>query len=93
VLTFVHEIPETKKAIPRKLILQRKLNPVGETVRYKARLVALGFRQVWRLGFYGYFCAGSESVECSCCVVDCTRKGFCSTSNGCGYGIPRQRAA
>jgi len=34
VLTFVHEIPEAKKAIPTKLILQRKLNPVGQTVRY-----------------------------------------------------------
>jgi len=40
VLTFVHEIPETKKAIPAKLILQRKLNVVRQTVRYKARLVA-----------------------------------------------------
>jgi len=44
VLTFIHEIPEMKKAIPTKLILKRKLNPVGQTVRYKARLVAQGFR-------------------------------------------------
>ena len=29
VLMFVREIPEMKKAIPTKLILQRKLNPVG----------------------------------------------------------------
>jgi len=46
VLTFVHEIPERKKAISTKLISQRKLNPVGQTVRYKARLVAQGFHQV-----------------------------------------------
>jgi len=44
VLTFVHEIPETKKPIRTKLILQCTLNPVGQTVRYKARWVAQGFR-------------------------------------------------
>jgi len=55
VLTVVHEIPETKKAIPTKLILQRKLNPVGQRVRYKARLVAQGFRQVEGLDFMDTF--------------------------------------
>jgi len=55
VLTFVHEIPETKKAITTKLILQRKLNPVGQTVRYKAPLVAQGFRQVQGLDFTDTF--------------------------------------
>ena len=45
-LTFSYKIPETKKAIPRKLVLQRKLNLVGQILRYKAYLVAQGFRQV-----------------------------------------------
>lgn len=37
VLEFVDSIPPEKKSIPTRLILQRKLNPAGETTRYKAR--------------------------------------------------------
>jgi len=44
VLMFVYKIPNTKKAIPTKLILQRKLNAVGQAIQYKARLAAQGFR-------------------------------------------------
>ena len=51
VLTFVDSIPSGKKAIPTRLILQRKLGPRGETTRYKARLVAQGFRQIEGLDF------------------------------------------
>jgi len=29
-LTFIHEISETKKVITMKLILNRKLNPIGQ---------------------------------------------------------------
>jgi len=49
--TFVDSIPTRKRAIPTKLILQRKLGSGGETIRYKARLVAQGFRQVEGLDF------------------------------------------
>ena len=51
VLTFVNSVPAGKRAIPTKLILQRKLGSGGETIRYKARLVAQGFRQVEGLDF------------------------------------------
>jgi len=51
VLTFIHEISETMKAMHMKLILQCKFNPVRQTVRYKARLVAQGFRQEEGLDF------------------------------------------
>jgi len=50
-LTFVDLIPTGKRAIPTKRILQRKLGSGGETVRYKARLVAQGLRQVEGLDF------------------------------------------
>jgi len=43
VLQFVDAVPTGKKAIPTRLILQSKLGPTGETIRYKARLVAQGF--------------------------------------------------
>jgi len=46
VLQFVDAVPTGKKVIPTRLILQGKLGPTGETVRYKARLVAQGFRQI-----------------------------------------------
>jgi len=55
VLTFVDVIPAGKKAIPTRLVLQRKLDPRGETTRYKARLVAQGFRQVEGLDFREMF--------------------------------------
>ena len=45
-LTFSYKIPETKKAIPTKLVLQCKLNLLGQILMYKAYLVAQGFRQV-----------------------------------------------
>jgi len=51
VLTFVNSIPTGKSAIPTKLILQGKLGSGGETIRYKAPLVTLGFRQVEGLDF------------------------------------------
>ena len=40
VLQFVDAVPPRKKAIPTRLILQRKLSPTGDMVCYKARLVA-----------------------------------------------------
>jgi len=46
VLMFVDSIPTGKRAILTKLIRQLKLGSVGVTVRFKARLVARGFRQV-----------------------------------------------
>jgi len=55
VLTFLDSPPTGKRAIPTKLILQRKLGSGGETVRYKARLVAQGFRQVEGLDFVETF--------------------------------------
>jgi len=50
-LTFGDSIPTGKRAIPTKLILQRKLGSGGETIRYKVRLVAKSFRQVEGLDF------------------------------------------
>ena len=43
------------KAIPTKLILQKKLSPTGETLRFKARLVAQGFRQIEGIDFEDTF--------------------------------------
>ena len=54
-LIFVREIVERKKVILTKIILQRKLNRVCQTVRYKAHLVAQGFRQVEGLDFMETF--------------------------------------
>jgi len=51
VLTFVDSIPTGKRPIPTKLILQRKLGSEGETIRYKVRLVAQGFRPVECIDF------------------------------------------
>jgi len=34
VLQFIDSIPTGKKAIPTRLIMQHKLGPTGETVRY-----------------------------------------------------------
>jgi len=51
VLTFVDSIPTGKRAIPTKLILQRKLRSGGETIRYKAQLVEQRFRKVEGLDF------------------------------------------
>jgi len=76
VLTFVHEIPETKKAIPTKLILQRKLNPVGQTVRYKARLVAQGFRQVEGLDFTDTFAPVASLSSVRVVLSIAAAKGF-----------------
>jgi len=65
VLTFVREIPATKKAIPSKHILQKKLNPGGQTVRFKARLVAQRLCQVEGLDFTDTFApVGSLSSVC-----------------------------
>ena len=55
VLQFVDAVPPGKKAIPTRLILQRKLSPTGETVHYKARLVAQGFRQIEGVDFTNTF--------------------------------------
>ena len=76
VLTFVHEIPEAKKAIPTKLILQRKLNPVGQTVRYKARLVAQGFRQVEGLDFTDTFTPVASLSSVRVVLSIAAAKGF-----------------
>ena len=46
VLQFVDAVPKGQKGIPTRLILPRKLCSTGETVQYKARLVAQGFRQM-----------------------------------------------
>ena len=77
-LMFVHEIPETKKAIPTKLILQREPNPVGQTVRYKACLVAQGFRQVEGLDFTDTFApaASLSSVHVQVVLSIAAAKGF-----------------
>ena len=39
------ELPKNKKAIGVKWVYKVKVNPKGEVVRYKARLVARGFLQ------------------------------------------------
>ena len=41
-----------KKAIPAKIILTRKLDPTGKPIRYKARLVAQGFRQTLGVDYH-----------------------------------------
>ena len=76
VLTFVCEIPATKKAVPPKLILLRNLNLVAQTVRYKPRLVAQGFRQVEGLDFTDTFApvAGLSSVRVVLSIA--AAKGF-----------------
>ena len=51
VLTLVDSVPTGKRAIPTRLILQQKLGFGGEMLRYKARLIAQGFRQVEGLDF------------------------------------------
>jgi len=76
VLTFVHEIPETKKAISTKLISQRKLNPVGQTVRYKARLVAQGFHQVEALDFTDTFATVASLSSVRVVLSIAAAKGF-----------------
>ena len=45
-------LPEGKKAIPTKIILTRKLDPTGKPIRYKARLVAQGFRQTLGVDYH-----------------------------------------
>jgi len=40
---FIDAVPTGKKARPTRLILQGKLGPTGETLGYRARLVAQGF--------------------------------------------------
>ena len=76
VLTFVRKIPATKKAIPTKLILQRKLNPVGQTVRYKACLVAQGFRQVEGLDFIDTFAPVASLSSVRVVLSIAAAKGF-----------------
>ena len=76
VLTFVHEIPETKKAIPMKLILQLKLNPVRQTVRYKARLMAQCFRQVDGLDFTDTFVPVASPSRVCVVLSVAAAKGF-----------------
>jgi len=75
-LTFVHEIPETKKAIPTKLILQRKLNPVAQTVRYTARIVAQGFRPVDGLDFTDTFTPVASLLSVRVVLSIAAAKGF-----------------
>lgn len=55
VLKFIHKVPGTKEAIPTKLILQGKLNLVGQKVRYKRGLMAQGLHQVEGLDFIDTF--------------------------------------
>jgi len=76
VLMFVHEIPETKKAITTKLILERKLNPVGQTVRYKAHFVAQGFRQVEGLDFTNTFALVASLSSVRVVLSIAAAKGF-----------------
>ena len=45
-------LPPGKKAIPTKIILTRKLDPTGKPIRYKARLVAQGFRQTLGVDYH-----------------------------------------
>ena len=65
VLQFVDAVPPGKKAIPTRLILQWKLSPTGEMVRYKARLVAQGFRPIEGVDFTNMFApvASLSSVQ------------------------------
>jgi len=76
VLTFVHEIPEMKKAIPMKLSLQRKLNPVAQTVRYKGSFVAHGFRQVEGLDFTDTFAPVARLSSVRVVLSIAAAKGF-----------------
>ena len=48
----VSTLPPGKKAIPTKIFLTRKLDPTGKPIRYKARLVAQGFRQTLGLDYH-----------------------------------------
>ena len=48
----VRALPPGKKAIPTKIILTRKLDPTGKPIRYKARLVAQGFRQTLGVDYH-----------------------------------------
>ena len=48
----ISELPPGKKAIPTKIILTRKLDPIGKPIRYKARLVAQGFRQTLGVDYH-----------------------------------------
>jgi len=76
VLTLVHEIPEMKKAIPMKLILQHKLNPVGQTARYEARIVAQGLRQVEGLDFTDTFAPVASLLSVHVVLSIAAAKGF-----------------
>ena len=75
-LTFVDKLPDAKKAIPTKLILQRKLNPAGQAVRYKVRLVAQGFRQVEGLDFTDTFAPVASLVSVRVVLSIAAAKGF-----------------
>ena len=48
----VNILPPGKKAIPTKIILTCKLEPTGMPIRYKARLVAQGFRQTLGVDYH-----------------------------------------
>lgn len=75
-LTFVDKLLGIKKAIPTKLILQRKLNPAGQAIRYKARLIAQGFCQVEGLDFTNIFAPVASLASVRVVLLIAVAKGF-----------------
>ncbi|CAN0494297.1 unnamed protein product, partial [Discosporangium mesarthrocarpum] len=47
--------PQGRRVIDTKWVLKRKVNQFGEVVRYRARLVAKGFRQIQGLDYHDVF--------------------------------------